>query len=363
MEKIGIICEYNPFHNGHIYHIKKIKEKYKDSIIILASSGYFTQRGDISILSKYDKVKLALKNMVDIIIEIPTIYTLNSSDTFANISIKALNEAGCERIIFGSETNNIDYLTNIANKFNQDNINKEIKKYLDKGYNYPTSLSKALKVKLDSNDILAVSYIKAINNINKNIKPNSIKRTSTYNDLEENNKIISANNIRYRFYNNENIDKFIPNYDDIKLVKPNINKAFELIKYRIITDKDLNTYLGVDEGIENRLKKVILKSNTLDELIENTKSKRYTKSRIKRMLIHILLGIKKEDININNNKYRIIGLSNKGRKYIKENKPSNLVFKYEGRIREIEINTSIIYDELTNKSEYKKEISNKPILY
>ena len=102
MEKIGIICEYNPFHNGHLYHIKKIKEMYPDSCIILVLSGYFTQRGDVSVLSKYDKTKLALKYGVDVVIELPVLMLTNSADIFGYFAVDALNKAGAEKIIFGS---------------------------------------------------------------------------------------------------------------------------------------------------------------------------------------------------------------------------------------------------------------------
>ena len=111
MTTIGIICEYNPFHNGHIHHIKKIKELYPKSIIILVMSGNFTQRGDISIINKWDKTSIALNNNIDLVIELPFVFATQGADIFAKGAIEILNEMKVDKIIFGSECNNINILT------------------------------------------------------------------------------------------------------------------------------------------------------------------------------------------------------------------------------------------------------------
>ena len=145
MTTIGIICEYNPFHNGHIYHIKKIKEMYKDSIIILVMSGNFTQRGDISIINKWDKTKIALENNIDLVIELPFVFATQGADVFAKGAIQILNNLKVDKLIFGSECNNISELKELAKIQLQENYNTLVKKYLEKGLNYPTAMSKALK--------------------------------------------------------------------------------------------------------------------------------------------------------------------------------------------------------------------------
>ena len=127
METIGIICEYNPFHNGHVYHINKIKEMYPDSIIILCVNGYFGERGDVSILSKEDKTKLALNNGVNIVVELPFVFASNSADTFAEASVKILNYLKVDKIIFGSESNDINKLTLIAKKQLEEDFSLKIK--------------------------------------------------------------------------------------------------------------------------------------------------------------------------------------------------------------------------------------------
>ena len=363
MEKIGIICEYNPFHNGHLYHLKKIKEMYPDSLVVLAMSGYFTQRGEFSVLSKYDKTRLALKYGVDIVLELPTLFVTNSADLFAMVAVDALNEVGISKIVFGSESNDVETLKKIASKWEDEKTKAKIKESLDQGNSYAKSLTDAIAKNLKSNDILAVSYIKAINKINKKIEPISIQRTNEYNDTKENSPIISGTNILNRFYSGEDITSFIPDYNDIKLNELNKLKLFELLRYRIITEKHLEKYLGVDEGLENKLKKEIIYSNSLEELLDNVISKRYTKSRLKRMLLHILLGIEKDDMNVKNHKYRILGFNANGRDYLRDLYNHNLTFKYENRIRMIEIVSSIVYDKLMHTNTYEEEIKNKPVIY
>ena len=163
MNVIGIIAEYNPFHNGHIYHIKKIKEMYQDSIIILVLNGYFLERGEISIESVESKAKLALDYGVDIVIELPFIFGSNSADIFSDASLELLNEMGVKKIIFGSESNDIKKLKTLAQKQLDNEYSNNVKVYLDKGINYPTALNKALDIGINTpNDLLGLSYIKSI---------------------------------------------------------------------------------------------------------------------------------------------------------------------------------------------------------
>ena len=223
MEKVGIICEYNPFHNGHIHHLNKIKELYPDSIIILAINGYFMQRGEISILTKEDKVKLSLLYGIDIVIELPTIYGTQSADTFAYRAIESLNKLKVDAIIFGSETNDIEKLRLIAKTSLTKENDQRIKKLLNKGLNYPTALAKSLNIKFDfkPNDLLGISYIKAILKINSNIKPITIQRTNNYLDLDSNDEIISASNIRNKLNENIDISKSLPKESLDKIITIN----------------------------------------------------------------------------------------------------------------------------------------------
>ena len=198
MDIIGIIAEYNPFHNGHIYHINKIKEKYPDAILILVLNGYFLERGEISILTKEEKTRIALEYGVNIVLELPFLMGSQSADIFADASIKILNNYHVNKIIFGSECNDVNMLTNIAKAQFKDDFDELVKNYMDEGCNYPTALARACKVNFDfnPNDLLGISYIKAIINNNFNIDADVIKRTNSYHDKTSNEEIVSASNIR-----------------------------------------------------------------------------------------------------------------------------------------------------------------------
>ena len=179
--KIGIIAEYNPFHNGHVYHIEEIKRRYPASSIVLVMSGNFTQRGLVSIMDKWDKVYLALKYGVDLVIELPFPFATQSADIFASGAIFLLKEMGVEKLIFGSEENNIEKLYNLAKKQLDSSYEKRVQSYLNLGENYPTAMNKALKdlakdeVK-SPNDLLGLSYVKEIIKQHANIDVETIQK-------------------------------------------------------------------------------------------------------------------------------------------------------------------------------------------
>ncbi len=365
MTVIGIICEYNPFHNGHDYFIKKIKHKYPDSLIITIINGYFLERGEISIISKENKTNIALNMGSNIVIELPVFFGTQSADTFANAAIYLLNILKVDKIIFGSESNNLNNLENIATKQLNTDYSKELKNYLKEGINYPTALNKTLKNNIKQpNDLLGISYIKAIKLLNPSISYEIIKRTNEYHDIKSNNKIISASNIRNKIKNNIKINKYIPNIVMNYIENINYDIFFNLIKYKILTDNHLSDYLSVDEGIENKLKKEIINSQSLDDFIMKIKTKRYTYNRLNRMLIHILIGITKEDRKkINFPTYlKILGFDKNGQKYLNSIKkvinllkPNNKDIIYNYELKALEIYNLII------QKNYNYDRINKPI--
>jgi len=376
MKIIGLIAEYNPFHLGHLYQINKIKEMYKDSIIIAIISTNFTERGDISIINKWDKTKICLENGIDLVIELPTLYATQSADIFAYGALSILNELYIDTLVFGSETNDDDTLIKLANaQLNDINYNNLVKKYLDEGINYPTAMSKALKertgIKIDKpNDLLALSYIKEIIKNKYNITPVSIKRTNNYHSKKITSNIVNASLIRELHLNNQDITPYIPNINLEYLYKNlSMNNAYNYLVYNIITNKkELNKYLTVDEGIENRIIKNIIDSSNWDELIMNIKTKRYTYNKINRMLLHILLNIKKED----NNKeiyLRILGFNKNGRIYLnkikkKINIPIYTNYKAnKNNALDLEFHSTYIYSLIVNdKKLIEREYKNKPII-
>ena len=376
MRVIGIVAEYNPFHLGHLYQINKIREMYPDSIIIAIVSSCFTQRGDVSIINKWDKTNICLSNGIDMVIELPFFFATQSSDIFARGAISLLNKLNIDTLVFGTEMDNIDSLKKMAEvQLNDKRYDDLVKYYLSLGYNYPTSLSKAIKDKLDieinkPNDLLALSYIKQIMLINKDIKVINIKRTNDYHSKEVNSNIVNASLIREYLRDNKNINNFIPSYDTSVLYNVSINDFFLLLKYQIVNNIDnLDEFLTVDEGIENRIRKCIRNSNNWDELVKNIKTKRYTYNKINRMFIHILTNLTKEDIkNINIDYVRVLGFNKKGQSYlnkIKKDIDIPIVTNYKNnisRLFDLEYRINYIYSIIVDEKLIKEEISHNLII-
>ena len=373
---IGVICEYNPFHYGHLYQINKIKEMYPNSNIIIVMSGWLTERGDLSLIDKFKKANIALNYGIDLVVELPFKY-IQSADYFAKGSIEILNKLGCEKIIFGSESNNILELINLANiQLNNKNYDKLVKEYLDEGINYPTAMSKALKTISNKtvntpNDILGLCYVKEIIKNNFNITPITIKRDSNFNSKVIEGKITSATSIRELIKKNKKFKKYVPSYS-YKYLKNCIflEDYFDYLKYKIISSNNLTIYQGIDTDIENRIKKYINKSNTLDELLNLIKTKRYTYNRLKRALLYILLSIKKEDCkNLDLEYIRVLGFNNKGKDILNKIKKEiniPILTKYNDKYLDKDLNINNILalnKKIKDKNNFiEKEYKNKPII-
>ena len=380
MHKIGIICEYNPFHNGHLYQIKKIKETYKDSLIIVCLSSCFMQRGEASILNKWDKTRLAIESGVDLVLELPFAFATQYQDIFAKGALTILNHLKIDTLVFGSECNDIELLKNLASiQLKDDGYNHLVKRYLDLGLNYPTSLSKALfdisGVKLDKpNDLLALAYIKEIIKNNYDIKPFSIGRTSDYHNSNLDSDIVSASTIRKLLKDGVNVNNYLPYniYDYLSEIDE--DKYFALLKYQIINNVDcLDKFQTVDEGIENRIIKYINMVNSKEELILKVKSKRYTYNKINRMFTHILTNFTKEDAKDLEIEYlRVLGFNTRGKNYLNKIKKDigiPIINKYIPNMYkclDIEFRVSLIYSLiLKDKGDdfLKREYRNKPVIY
>ena len=374
---IGIIAEYNPFHYGHLYHLKKIKEMYPNSNIILVLSGPITERGDLSIYSKWDKTFVALQSNVDLVVELPIKY-IQSADWFSKGAIGILNKLGCDTIVFGSESNDVELLKNLANiQLNNKEYDNVVKKYLDEGLNYPTAMSKALsmfsKTTINTpNDLLGLSYVKEIIKNNYDINPITIKRTNNYNSKKIEGKITSATSIRELLRNNKSIKKYIPKYSYEFIKNPIfIDDYFSYMKYKIITEDDLTKYQGIDNILQNRIKKFINDSNNLDELINNIKTKRYTYNRLKRALIIILFSLEKiEYTNMELEYIRVLGFSSKGKNILNKIKKTidiPLLTTFDPKYLKLDFKINNILSlnkNIINKKEFiEKEFKQKPIIY
>lgn len=339
-KRIGIIAEYNPFHNGHLYQIQKAKELTGADTVIAVMSGNFTQRGDTSLINKFEKVKIALQNEVDMVIELPTIYSISSAENFALGGVKILNEIGnIDYLVFGIEEENLEKLQAIADVLvnEDDEFKRNIKEELDKGNSYPKAREIVLKKVLSSenvenimqkpNNILAIEYLKALKTTNSKIKPFAIKRKNTmHNDENINENYASGTYIRKLFIENNfnEIKKVVPKYTYERLLElknqgtyvSSINDFSDIVIYKIrtMTKEEISKIADVNEGLENSIKLASTTCKTIDEIIEKVSTKRYTKTRISRILTYILLDITKSEMeqSKNANQYiRVLGINKK----------------------------------------------------
>ena len=374
---VGVIAEYNPFHNGHMYHLKKIKEMFPNEEIIAVISSSFTQRGEPSIINKWDKTDICLKAGIDLVIELPYVFSTESADYFSYGALTILEKLGVDKFVFGSETNDIDIFKKIVDiQLNNEDFDKLVKIYLKFGNNYPTALSLALK-DLDGevltlpNDLLGISYVKIIKENNYKIKPFCIKRTSDYNSLSIDNNMSSAAAIRKALEENKDVSSLVPDF-----VLENFSELhfkedyFKFLKYKIMLDDNLERYQTVDEGLGFKLKKEIISSTSYDELIEKIKSKRYTQNRINRMLNHILCNFTKEKKSkCQDLEYiRVLGFNDKGQMFINKNKKkcdlpiiSNFS-KNKSVMMEQEFIATLVYASILDEKR-KKELIEKEYKY
>ena len=298
-------------HNGHKYLIEKAKQITGADVAICLMSGNFTQAGNIALKDKFTRAKIAIENGFDAVIELPTIFATSSAEFFAFGAINILNGLGCiDYLCFGSETGDISTITDIAKKIikNNDNIWDNITESMKEGISFAKAREYAISKYLSKdeiaisclpNNILAIEYVKSLLKQKSTIVPIAIKR-------EENTECItSATIIREMIENRNDISKYVLNYTTI-LDNPQLNNnMYNLIKYAILSkEKDqIKNINGVTEGLENKLYDEINNSNNYNEFIQNVKSKRYQLSKIKRILINIMLDISKEDfLNLNTDK-------------------------------------------------------------
>lgn len=330
MKVCGIIVEYNPFHNGHLYHLNKSKEITKADVVVAVMSSNFVQRGEPAIISKKKRVEEAIKQGVDLVVELPFLYSVESADIFAKYALSILNHLKVNNICFGSETGNTkEFLEKYEDSsLLTPHLDFLVSDLMDEGHSYPKAMSLALEqinhFKLETpNDILGLAYLREIKKNDYPIKIHTIKRSNDYNSLSIKEDIISATAIRNAIIKGIEIDKFTSMAKDLKEnTNVYLEDFFNILKYKIISSsaEELSQIHLVNEGIENLFKKEIIKSKTMDDFIKRCVSRRYTFARIKRTIVHILCNTKKEfaqqylskDISY----IRVLGFNDIGQKYL-----------------------------------------------
>lgn len=349
MKVAGIIAEYNPFHNGHIYHIEKTKEITGADYVVVIMSGNFIQRGGPAIIDKWTRSKLAVVSGVDLVIELPFVYSSQTAEIFASGAIRILDSTNTiDYLSFGAETENIDNLKQISHIIvsEPDTYKSKLKQLLKTGVNYPKARESALESFLNrkvpeiskSNNILAIEYLKSLEAIDSSLIPISICRNiSNHNDNRIHKDISSATSIRKSILNNysdcqtEGIDSrsiiemlknSIPNSTADELLcfynKYNnfnsFNNFLDIIVYKIIMEKHLQSYNNIkfdnyikndsdnifdlDSDMKNRLFNIVTSLEDSSLLLENIKSKNHTMTRIRRSLINLLVNLTVEDMEL-----------------------------------------------------------------
>jgi len=343
MKILGIVAEYNPFHNGHKYHIDKAKAITGADYTVVVMSGNFVQRGEAAVLDKWERSRIAVENGADLVIELPFIFSCNKASDFAAGAVDILAGIGATHIAFGSESGDIDALKELVCKLSDynDEINASRGAAMAEGVSYAKGTQMAVNeilgeeyvsLMLDPNNILAVEYLKRIHEKKYNIEAVTVKRFgSGYYGSDDASGMAGATVIRQMVQNGQDVAGYVPantaealanSCIDVKLQADNL---FKLVKADIVrnSSEKLASVYSVGEGIENKLKKEIIKADSMDGFVENIVSKRYTKATVKRMLTYILIGITEE--NPQRSLYaRILAAGRGGRELIKKLKKNEI---------------------------------------
>lgn len=325
MSVIGIVCEFNPFHNGHKYLIDSVKTE--NDIVVAVMSGNFVQRGEPAIFPKETRVKAALLSGIDIVLELPFVYASASAEFFAFNAVKILSDFGCDKIAFGTENADIESLNKAVDILLNEDFDNEVKKYYSDGVSFPVARQMAFdkfNINCDistPNNILAVEYIKAIRKLNAKIEPITVNRKGAgYNDTNAVDEFASATHIRQLIYNNESFEKYIPDYlldlynEDIKNGRYVSTDKFDLAAFSILRSKlgdDLTDIANMGEGLDNRIKSAIKNNIQLSKLYDEIKTKRYTHTRIKRAVLSTILDVESSDLEIAPPYCRVLGFNTK----------------------------------------------------
>lgn len=322
----GIVVEYNPFHNGHIYHIEKSIEMTQCDVLIAVMSPHFVQRGEPAILDKWVRTKAALNHGVDLVIELPTHIALQSAETFASGAIELLAMAHVKHVVYGSESIDKPVLSTID------------KAVLDQGFSYAHAKNRD---KHEPNQILGAYYEREC--AKYKIKTHIIQRTNAYHDESIHGDIASASAIRKAFYDHKPYHMTTPlNLSQHKTY--NMAQAYPFIRYQILTQqKKIAHYLLVEEGIENLFIKLAKKHETYEAFLKEATSRRYTASRIRRTLCNILLETPKTIPEIES--IRVLGMNQKGKAYLNQIKnDTNIVSSFKHyNFKDLEEKSTLIY--------------------
>ena len=383
MNVLGLIVEYNPFHNGHKYHLEESLRMTKASHVMALMSGDFVQRGTPAFTDKWIRTKMALDSGVNLVLELPALFAFQDAGGFAAGAVNILERSGiCDHLVFGSESGDIDLLKETAKILveNEYTLSEIEEKYMKKGFSHPNARKYALNELLEhsgktgvldvlssSNDILGLEYLKALKKIRSRISATCIKRIgSSYHNADILENLSSATAIRKEFYQGEilKIKENVPqtvwnilNDKDFRRITPNLDD-FEttiLNKFRALTRDHIKRYYGFTEGLDLRFSNFSMTTKTLDELLLTVKTKRFTYTRLQRLLLYFLFELTVSEVKEAQEygpKYlRVLGFDEKGRE---------LLAKMKNTSQLPIISTPSTYNKTYMKYEKKFEKTEKP---
>ena len=341
MKTYGIICEYNPFHNGHIYQIEEARKNGATHIVAIMSGNY-VQRGDVAMIDKFARARVAVNNGVDLVVEMPVVYALSSANFFARAGVMMLGALGCvDGISFGSECGDIELLKNAAmaslNMSTKENLEEKVKPLLEQGMPFPAAMQQAIALDqgpmiagvFDSpNNTLAVEYLKAIKMLNLEFELHTVKRKGAAHDslTPSEDGFASGTLLRQMIEDGEDISAFVPK-DMADIVKEYDEK--DMLAYFDNLERELLYVLrsnipptiaecpDVDPGLANLIFRAGIDSNSLEDFMEKAGTKRYTDARIRRILLNLYIGIKASDLMIMPPYGRVLALNENGAEILK----------------------------------------------
>lgn len=359
MKTYGIICEYNPFHNGHIYQIEETRKQGATHIVAIMSGNY-VQRGDVAMIDKYARAKVAVNNGVDLVVEMPVVYSLSSANFFARAGVMMLGALGCvDGISFGSECGDIELLKNAAmaslTMSTKENIEAKVKPHMNNGMSFPAALQQAIAIEngpiladvFDSpNNTLAVEYLKAMKIMGLDFETFTVKRKGAAHDSSETSEgIASGTLLREMIEDGEEIGEYVPKdmeeivkeYEDKNKLAYFDNLERELLYLlRFTIPPVLAECPDVDQNLANLIFKTGIESNSIDEFLEKASGKHLTAARLRRILLNLYIGTKNTDLMIMPSYGRVLALNEKGAEILKAAKE-----KAEGNKLAIPFSTSL----------------------
>ena len=348
MKTIGIICEYNPFHNGHAHQLHTLASEYPDALRICIMSGSFVQRGEPALFSKFDRARWAILGDADVVIELPTLYSLGSAQLFGTGAIRMVKALSIDTLSFGSETTDLNTLIDIAKRMDRESTQNELRSYLKEGLSYGTAFRKALGSEMLStpNALLGLEYIRAGLKYHPDLAYIPIKRTSDHHNQDINQELPSGTALRQLITTTDSIDMCsvlqasiptsiiddmthrIANGDYVDYSR--YHDMIHMLSRRILAS-ELERFVDFTEGIEHLWLKAA-QQPTWDAAINQIKSKRYTYARLQRMGAYLTLGITKDLMNVAMDEgpqyARLLAFNDRGRQWLRNEYDIPLIQKW-----------------------------------